>query len=102
MAVEDPYESSAQWLQEVARRRRGAPHEAPAPDPSAPAPGPSAPEPEAPRREPLLPHARGLLLFGVLAASTLQFHYLDVMLQIYALPSVTVFAAERPPVKRIA
>lgn len=95
MAVEDPYESSAQWLQEVARRRRGAPQ-------GAPAPGPSAPEPEAPRREPLLPHARGLLLFGVLAASTLQFHYVDVMLQIYALPSVTVFAAERPPVKRIA
>ena len=76
----DPYESTASWLREVAQRR------------SAPA-TPLATEPSAPAA-PLVQHTarRRIVLFALLAVSVFQYYMLDVMLTIYTLPQMIVFA----------
>ena len=70
----------AQWMQELARRRY--PHPPPRryqrpPDPE-----------ETPGK---WRRARELISFAALAAAYLQYHMLDVMLQIVSMKSVTVF-----------
>jgi len=77
--IGDPYESTASWLQEVAQRK---------PAPAAPRPAearaPAAPQPH---------HAtRRIVLFAVLSLSVFQYYILDVMLTIYTLPQMIVFA----------
>lgn len=75
----DPYESTASWLREVAQRR--------------PAPAtPLATEPSAPAAPPPQHTARRIVLFALLALSVFQYYMLDVMLTIYTLPQMIVFA----------
>ena len=81
---EDPYRDLAQWLQEVARR--------PYTEPVSRTP----PELRFARAEELAEHARWLrgrqgLSFALLAAAYLQYHMLDVMLQIAAMHPVVTF-----------
>jgi len=80
----DPYRDLAQWLQEVARR---------------PYAEPVSRRLEEPRRQSAAARAerarwlrvRRGIFFAVLAAAYLQFHLLDVMLQIEKMHPVVVF-----------
>jgi hypothetical protein len=79
----DPYESTARWLEEAARRR-------PAPAPAQPAP--VAPIPGKPRREgTLFGVSRDVYMLGLLAASYLNYYFMQVLLEIETLPRLLVF-----------
>ena len=79
---EDENEELATWLKEAGKRRRT-----------------SAPKAEnvvvasAPVKRPLITNGKRLVLFGLAAASYLQYFFLDVYLQIAAMPTVIVFVA---------
>jgi len=82
---EDPYRDLAQWLQEAARRKYAEPVSRRLPDPD-----------ELRRQAALAARERWRAVrqgmsFAVLAAAYLQYHLLDVMLQIETMPSVVVF-----------
>jgi hypothetical protein len=81
---EDTSEVLARWLQEVGRRTSRAARRGGEPEPR-------APEPPRTTRG----HARQIALFGVLALAFLQYYALDVMVQIYSLPSIVVFVPTR-------
>jgi hypothetical protein len=76
---EDTYEGLASWLQEVGRRRLG----------RAPAAGVEPSKPDSAKPAPR--HRRQVVLFSVLALAFLQYYAMDVMVQIYSLPSLVVF-----------
>jgi hypothetical protein len=76
----DPSRELAQWLQEVARRRY--PHVRPR-GPEAPPPPGKPPENWRTVRE--------AISFAALAAAYLQYHMLEVMLEIASMKTVTVF-----------
>ena len=80
---DDPYESTARWLEEAARRR---PAVAPAQSELA------APTPAKPRRErTVLGIAREVYMLAVLAAAYLNYYFMQVMLEIDSLPGLVVF-----------
>jgi hypothetical protein len=79
----DPYEATARWLEEAARRR---------PAPAAPQPQPTAPTPARPQpKVKLLGIAREVYMLGLLAAAYLNFYFMQVMLEIDSLPKLVVF-----------
>lgn len=81
----DPYESTARWLEEAARRR-------PALAPAQPQPQPAAPTPAKPRRErTFLGIAREVYMLVVLAAAYLNYYFMQVMLEIDSMPRMVVF-----------
>ena len=85
---DDPYVDAARWLQEVGRRSR-----------SAPTPYREvevAPE-SAADKESVRLVGRKILLSGVLALAYLQYYFLDVMVQINALPAIIVFYGQPAP-----
>ena len=85
---DDPYVDAARWLQEVGRRSR-----------SAPTPYREvevAPESGADKESVRLV-GRKILLSGVLALAYLQYYFLDVMVQINALPVIIVFYGQPAP-----
>ena len=80
----DPYESTARWLEEPARRRpsvRGAPHPLEA----------KAPAAKQTRERTLLGISREIYMLGVLAAVYLNYYYMQVMLEIDSLPRMVLF-----------
>jgi hypothetical protein len=80
---DDPYESTARWLEEAARRRPAV-----APDQSQLA----APTRAKPRRErTVLGIAREVYMLAVLAAAYLNYYFMQVMLEIDSLPRLVVF-----------
>jgi hypothetical protein len=85
---DDPYVDAARWLQEAGRRARNVP----APPREAEA---------APRQGNETGRARlvgtKVLLSGVLALAYLQYYFLDVMVQINALPAIIVFYGQPAP-----
>jgi hypothetical protein len=81
---DDPYESVAQWAQELGRRRLPASRAALAPTVAAPV------RILAPLRTTHPTTWKGLSLAGLVAAY-LQYYFLGVMLQIVTLPSLIVF-----------
>ena len=79
----DPYESTARWLEEAARRR---------PSVASARSQPAAPTPVKPRRErTLLGIAREIYMLAVLAAAYLNYYFLQVMLEIDSLHRLVVF-----------
>jgi hypothetical protein len=81
----DPYESTARWLEEAARRRTA--------DSSARR-GPAATLPPSakPRRErTILGIAREVFMLAVLAAVYLNYYFMQVMIEIDSLPKMIVF-----------
>jgi len=78
---EDADEELATWLKEAGRRR--AP---PAKPENVVVATPSA-------KRPLITNGKRLVLFGLAAASYLQYFFLDVYLQIAAMPTLIVFVA---------
>ena len=77
----DEDEELATWLKEAGRRRAR----------------PAKPEnivvAVPPAKRPLITNGKRLLLLGLAAASYLQYFFLDVYLQIAAMPTVIVFVA---------
>ena len=83
---DDPYESTTRWLQEAARRTRV--------DPAAAAPQASAGTPLPARRfgqTLIFGVAREIYMLGALAAAYLNYYFMQVMLEIDALPTLVVF-----------
>jgi hypothetical protein len=82
----DPYESTARWLEESARRRSAA-----APARSGPAAAPP-PLPAKPRRERrFLGLSREIYMFAVLVAVYLNYYFMQVMIDIGSLPKLVMF-----------
>jgi len=74
---DDPYESSAQWMQELGRRTSTGPR------PSFHAPNVSQKKKQG--------TGRAIVGFGALSLAFLQFYFLDVLLQIQHLPALVLF-----------
>jgi len=72
-------EELATWLKEAGRRR------------ARPAKAENVVVASAPLRRPLITNGKRLALFGLAAASYLQYFFLDVYLQIAAMPTIIVF-----------
>jgi hypothetical protein len=79
---------AARWLQEVGRRARHVP--------APPREVEVAPEQGNETRPARLVGTK-VLLFGVLALAYLQYYFLDVMVQINALPAIIVFNGQPAP-----
>jgi len=79
----DPYESTARWLEEAARRPAGA----------SARPGPAVtPPPAKPQRErTLFGISREIYMFALLATAYLNFYFMQVMLEIDSLPRLVMF-----------
>jgi hypothetical protein len=81
----DPYESTARWLEEAARRRLAGPsvrRESPA----------TLPPPTKPRRErAILGISREIYMFAILAAAYLNYYFMQVILEIDSLPNLVMF-----------
>jgi hypothetical protein len=81
---QDPYESTARWLEEAGRRR-------PAGSPARPEPAPEPP-PAKPRRErTILGIGREIYMLAILAAAYLNYYFMQVMLEIDSLPRLVLF-----------
>lgn len=80
----DPYESTARWLEEAARRPSAG---------LAARPGPAVtPPPAKPQRErTLLGVSREIYMFAVLAAAYLNYYFMQVMVEIDSLPRLVLF-----------
>lgn len=74
---DDPHESSARWMQELARRRSRGPR------PSFHALNANEKKKQG--------SGRTIVAFGGLALAFLQFYFLDVLVQIQHLPSLVLF-----------
>ena len=79
--LEDESDELAAWLKEAGRRR------APAAKPE------NVVVAAAPAKRPLVTNGKRLVLFGLVAAAYLQYFFLDVYLQIAAMPALIVFIA---------
>jgi hypothetical protein len=81
---QDPYESTAHWLEEAGRRRPAGPSAGPAP--------PASPPPAKQRRErAILGIGREIYMFAVLVAAYLNFYFMQVIQEIDSLPRLIVF-----------
>jgi hypothetical protein len=78
---DDANEELAAWLKEAGRRR------------ATPTRGENVVVVSAPDTRPLVTNGKGLALLGLAAAAYLQYFFLDVYLQIVAMPAVIVFVA---------
>jgi hypothetical protein len=82
----DPYESTARWLEDSARRRSAA---APARSGPAAAPPPLLAKPRRERR--FLGLSREIYMFAVLVAVYLNYYFMQVMIDIGSLPKLVLF-----------
>jgi hypothetical protein len=81
----DPYESTARWLEESARRRAAS---CPARVELAPPPLPPA---KRRRERTVLGISREIYMFAVLAAAYLNYYFMQVMIEVGSLPGLVVF-----------
>jgi hypothetical protein len=81
---QDPYESTARWLEEAGRRRPAGPSAGP---------GPAAEPPPARQgsERTIFGVRREIYMFAVLAAAYLNYYFMQVMLEIDSLPRLVVF-----------
>ena len=83
---DDPYVDAARWLQEAGRRSRKVPTHQREVEVT---PAKHGDESNSVRKA-----GRRLVLFAVLALSYMQYYFLDVMVQINALPAIIVFVPD--------